>query len=188
MQPGAAPLGDLRQHDAQLAVARGVALRLRAVEGGVEPHRAREAAEVALDEVKARGPRLATVGPFLLAGDDSTPALTRMRTASAGDAGQVEHDLDGVARSRTRRATGMHSPATTCRRSGRRSGQVLEQALDVVGEIAGSIAWEPDENARHVAAFYGRRAWCQVCGCRAILHGIDRSSYETLWPQLRLLI
>ena len=59
-------------------------------------HRAREAPEIALDQVKAGRSALGEIGPFLLADDQQHAGLEQDADRIGGDAGQVEHDLHGL--------------------------------------------------------------------------------------------
>ncbi len=134
MQSGAAAIRDARQHDAQFAV-RQPGARLRAVDRGVDPDRAREASEVTLDQVKAGRSALREIGPFLLADDQQHAGLEEDANRVRGDAGQVEDDLDGlfgledIDDRHAFAGDGVPPIGASLR-------QVVEQAMDVLGEIS----------------------------------------------------
>ena len=113
------------------------------VDRRVDAHRAREAAEVALDQVKAGRSALGEIGPFLLADDRArTPALNRMRIASAGTPG-TSSTISTVFSVSNTSTSGMHSPATTCRRSGRRLARSSNSRRTSWARSAGSSPSSP---------------------------------------------
>ena len=133
----AAALGDAWAATIAQLAARQRRLRLRAVERAAEAHRAREAAEVALDQVKAGSARASAVGRLLARDDQHAAALNRMRTASRGDAGHVQHDLDGfVGLEDIERRVAFARVRPAARRP-RRRGEVGEELTEVVGQLAG---------------------------------------------------
>ncbi len=91
----AAAVGNLRQRDAQFAVAqrRGGPGR---VDGDVDADGAGEAAEVALDQMEARRALRPRLGPVLLAGDDDHTGRDHDSEIGGRDARDVEHQLEGV--------------------------------------------------------------------------------------------
>ena len=89
----ASAFSHLGQHDSQLAVFEPGS-RLRRVDRRVHAHRAREAAEVAFDEMEAGRP----VGRFravLLANDQHHASLDQHANGFRRNSGDVEHDFDG---------------------------------------------------------------------------------------------
>ena len=98
-------------------------------------HRAREASEVTLDQVKAGGAALGEVGPFLFTDDQQHARLEQDAHRVRGDAGKVEDDLHGLfgledIDDRHAFAGDHVAPIGASFR------QVVEQAMDVVGKVS----------------------------------------------------
>ena len=90
---------------------------------------------------KLAGPRFVKSGRSFSPTISTTPALNRTRIASAATPGRSSTISTVFSVSKTS-TTGMHSPATMCRRSGAAS-QVVEQPMDVLGEIGRVESIEP---------------------------------------------
>ena len=97
-------------------------------------HRAREAPEVALDQVEAGRPALREVGPFLLADDQDNAGLEQDAHRLGGHAGQVEHDLHGLL-GLEHIDDGHALAGDDVAAIGPPLRQVVEQPLDVLGKV-----------------------------------------------------
>src|SRR5687768_1987884 len=86
-----ATVDQLRQHDGQLAVVDG-RLCCPDVEGSAQPDGAREAAELALDQVK--GMVLSRARRRLLSGDQQHPGPKEHAEGSGGNAAHIDDHLD----------------------------------------------------------------------------------------------